>query len=206
MRERDHVAPLWQRALQGALDYRRIVVIEGDLSQVPYTPPPPGIEIREFEGRDWNLLSEVAAQRHAPAYPAAVRAGRLCLVAWEYDRPVGCAWLSPAVERRYEKVELPLPRDAAYLWHLNVARSEQGRGISAALGSAVCDAARLKGASRIWLGVHAKNRNSLHAASKMGLTRGRVVGVVARTRLLSWTRFAYRPYRSPVTVALAGIQ
>lgn len=184
-----------RRTLDRLGGYARRLVIETDLSQLVTTPIPEGVEIRAFSGPDWSVLKPVI-QRGGSRQVEAAAAGRLCLVAWRGERAVGCAWLSEQMDTRHESYDLPMPSDAVYVWQVEVSPEERRRGIAAALVGSGLQHAVARGRWRSWAIIHPENRGSLQTIAKVGPSR--VLGTVARVKVLSWMRSHYRELRSPL--------
>jgi ribosomal protein S18 acetylase RimI-like enzyme len=189
---------LRRRTLDRVGGYVRRFVIDTDLSRLAEVGPPDGVDIRVFAGPDWSLLGDMARSRMVIQFEEATAAGRLCLVAWKRRQAVGYAWFSPKVESRYETYDLPLPSDAIYIWQIQVSRGERRRGIAAALLSTGLRLAHERGLPRSWMVIHPDNVASLRTIASVGPSR--VLGTVARIKLLSWMHSRYRVLSAPVPI------
>jgi GNAT superfamily N-acetyltransferase len=180
--------------------YVRRYVVETDLSRLADIAPPREVEIRVFQGSDWNLLGDMLRSRLVHQFGQAAAEGRICLVAWSRRRAVGYAWLSPAVESRHECYDLPLPSDAIYIWQVEVLRGERRPGVAAALLSSGLRLGRERGFRRSWMIVHPDRIAVLGAIA--GVAPSRVLGTVARLKVLSWIRSRYRALSAPVPIEI----
>lgn len=189
---------LRRRTVDRVGGYARGLVVEADITDVPEVAPPPGIEITPFAGPDWSLLGDLAGERLRAKFAAAAAAGRSCMIARRGRQVVGYAWISPAVTPLYESFELPLPADAIYAWHVQVARQERGRGIGSALVGFRLHHARLRGFRRAWGVIRPDNIASLRSFSSAGPCQ--VVGTVFRVKVLSSMRSRFRPLVQPYSV------
>jgi ribosomal protein S18 acetylase RimI-like enzyme len=191
----DGAAGVWtelrRRTVDRAAGYVRYILLEADLEGFRRVPPPEGVEIRPFTGSDWTSLGAIVTCRVAPIFAAAVRAGRICLVAWRGSEAVGYIWFSPAVEERYENFALPLPPDTTYLWQIQVTRSARHHGLGGALVSAGFELAVERGFRRSWMITSPTNT----AAQKTfaTITGGRVLGSISRVKVASWMQTRYAP-------------
>jgi hypothetical protein len=115
---------------------------------------------------------------------------------------VGYAWFSPAIESTHESYDLPLPADTIYIWQLEVSRSEPQWGVAAALLSSGLQLGRDRGFCRSWTIVPPNNVASLGAVASVGPSR--VLGTVARLKVLSYMRSRYRALSAPVPIEISG--
>jgi GNAT superfamily N-acetyltransferase len=182
--------------------YVRRFVVETDLTRLGEMSPPEEVEIRAFSGPDWLLLGDMARSRLIDQFGEAAAAGRVCLVAWKRRQAVGYAWFSPTVEGRHESYDLPLPPNAIYIWQLEVARHEQRQGVAAALLSSGLQLSRDRGFQRSWMIIHPNNVASLRAIA--GVAPSRVLGTVARIKVLSWMRSRYHALSAPVPIEVGS--
>lgn len=187
-----------RRTLDPIGGYTRKFVIETDLSRLAEVAPPDSVEIRIFTGPDWSLLGDMARSRTAGQFGEATAAGRLCLVAWKRRQAVGYAWFSHKIETRHESYDLPLPSDAIYIWQVQVSRGERRQGVAAALLSAGLQLARDRGSRRSWMFIKPENVASLRTIASVAPSR--VLGTIARIKLLSWIRNPYRALCAPVPI------
>lgn len=185
-----------KRTLDRVGGYVRRFVIETDLSRLAEVAAPEGVEIRPFEGPDWSLLGDMTRSRLTHGFDEATAAGRICLVAWKRRQAVGYAWFSPRIENRYENYALPLPADTIYIWQVEVSRSERRQGVAAALLSSGLQLARTRNFCRSWIIVHPDNVASLRTIASVAPSR--VLGTVARIKVLSWIHSRYRALSAPV--------
>ncbi len=189
---------LQRRTLDRLGGYVRRFVVETDLARLAEMAPPDEVEIRPFSGPDWLLLGDMARSRLAPQFGQAAAAGRTCLVAWNRRQAVGYAWFSPSVETRHESYDLQLPSDAIYIWQLEVVRAERRRGVAAALLSSGLMLSRAHGFRRSWMIIQPDDVASLRAIASVAPSR--VLGTVARVKVLSWMRSRYRALSAPVPI------
>ena len=185
-----------KRTLDRLGGYVRRYVIETDLSRLAEVAPPEGVEIRPFDGPDWSLLGDMSRSRLASRFDEATAAGRVCLVAWKKRQAVGYAWFSPRIENRHESYDLPLPSDTIYIWQVEVSRTERRQGIAAALLSSGLQLARDRNFCRSWIIIHPDNVASLRTIASVAPSR--VLGTVARLKVLSWIYSRYRALSAPV--------
>jgi GNAT superfamily N-acetyltransferase len=176
--------------------YVRRFVIEADLSRLAEVAAPEGVEIRAFEGPDWSLLGDMSRDRLATRFEEASASGRVCLVAWKRRQAVGVAWFSPRIEIRHESYDLPLPPDTIYICQVEVCRSERRHGIAAALLSSGLQLGRDRGFRRSWLISPPGDLASLHTIASIAPSR--VLGTVARLKVLSWIYSRYSALSVPV--------
>ncbi|HEY3013092.1 MAG TPA: GNAT family N-acetyltransferase [Gemmatimonadales bacterium] len=189
---------LRRRTLDRIGGYVRSFVIETDLSRLAEVAPPDEVEIRPFTGPDWSLLGDMARHRLATQFAEAAAAGRVCLVAWKRRQAVGYAWFSAKIESRHENYDLPLPADAIYIWQIVVSRGERRRGVATALLSTGLRLSRERGCRTSWIIVHPENVASLRAIASVAPSR--VLGTVARIKVLSWMHNRYRALTAPVPI------
>jgi ribosomal protein S18 acetylase RimI-like enzyme len=147
---------------------------------------------------DLSRLAEMARSRLAAQFGEATAAGRTCLVAWKRRQAVGYAWFSPSIDLRHERYDLQLPSDAIYIWQLEVAPAERRRGVAAALLSSGLMLSRAHGFRRGWIIVHPDDAASLRAIASVAPSR--VLGTVARVKVLSWIRSRYKALSAPVPI------
>jgi ribosomal protein S18 acetylase RimI-like enzyme len=192
-----------RRTLSRLGGYAVRLLLEIDLGRLVETPAPEGVEIRVFAGPDWSAvgrLARMAATRQADA----AAAGRLCLVAFREGQPIGCVWFSEMMENRHEGYELSMPSDAIYIWQVEVAPQERGRGIACALVVNGLQRARKRGHARGWAIIARNNQRSLRAFAKVG--SGRVLGTVARLKVGTWmlSRCRRLPVPLPTEAVIRG--
>jgi GNAT superfamily N-acetyltransferase len=185
-----------KRTLDRVGGYVRRYVIEADLSRLAEVAPPEGVEIRPFDGPDWSLLGDMSRDRLTGRFERAAAAGRVCLVAWQRRQAVGFAWFSPRIEIPHESYDLPLPADTIYIWQIEVCRSERRRGVAAALLSSGLQLSRDRGFHRAWIIIHPANVASLRTMASVAPSR--VLGTVARLKVLSWIYSRYQALSAPV--------
>ncbi|HEU5305078.1 MAG TPA: GNAT family N-acetyltransferase [Gemmatimonadales bacterium] len=186
------------RTLDRIGNYARHYVIEMDLSQLAELTLPNGVEVGPYAGPDWQVLGNVVGRRLAAQHAEAAAAGRLCIVAWKDGRAVGCTWLSNTIQMRYESYDLPLPPDAVYILGTHVSPAERRLGVAAALVGTVLRLARQQGRNRAWTMVHPDNRGSLRTVVRVAPSR--ILGTVARIKLLSWMFNRFRPLDPPLAL------
>ena len=189
-----------RRTLDRVGGYVRRFVLEADLSGLVDMPAPDGVDIRPFSGPDWLLLGDMARSHLGPRFHEAAGAGRTCLVAWKQRQAVGYIWFSPAVEVRHESYDLQLPPYTNYIWQIEVIRHERRHGVAAALLSRGLKLSWDEGFQRSWMVVHPKKVGSLRSIARVAPTR--VLGTVARIKVLSWMRSWYRSLNAPVPIEL----
>ena len=176
--------------------YVRRFVVETDLARLNDVAVPPQVDIRLFSGPDWSLLGDMGRNRFATQFGQAVAARRICLVAWKQRRAVGYAWFSRAVESRFETYDLMLPPDAIYVWQLEVAQCEIEGGVAEALLNTGLRMGQKLGLRRSWTVVPLNDVSRLRIIAASGSSR--VLGTVARIKVLSWMRSRYRALSAPV--------
>lgn len=189
-----------KRTLDRLGGYVRRFVIETDLLHLADVAAPPEVEIRPFTGPDWSLLGDMGRNRLAAQFGEASADGRICLVAWKQRHAVGYAWFSPTIESRHESYDLPLPYGTIYLWQIEVARGERRRGVAAALLSSGLRLCRDQGFHRSWMIIHPSNIASLRTIASVAPSR--LLGTVARVKVLSWMRSWYRALSAPVPIEI----
>ncbi|CAN5142378.1 hypothetical protein BH23GEM4_BH23GEM4_01380 [soil metagenome] len=184
-------AELRKRTLDRVLRRSRSLVIEQLLDDVAEVPPPPGIQIRAFSGPDWSPLTAIASRATLNRFRRDVNAGRICLVAWRGDRPVGYTWISREMDRGMEFYPLPLPRDAAYGWDLFVVSEERSSGVGSALVSARLRYTRELGFRSMWRVIDRDNPASRRTLAKTTGIGTRIVGELKSLRILHfrWASF-----------------
>jgi ribosomal protein S18 acetylase RimI-like enzyme len=190
-----------ERMLDRVGGYLRGFVVEADLSRLVEVPPPPRVDIRVFTGTDWSLLGDLARGRLAGQFDRAAAAGQICLVAWEQRQAIGYAWFSDAGESHSGDV-LPLPVDAIYISHLEVSPRERGAGVVAALLSAGLRFGRERGFGRGWIVVAGDNTTPIGGLARVAPSR--ILGTLARLKVLAWMRSWYRPLVTPVPIVLTA--
>ena len=185
-----------QRTVDRAGGYGRYIVVEADLT-LPYEiSSPTGVEIRQFRGGDWSSLGDLVGFRLAPAFSAAIEAGRICLVAWRGSEALGYIWFSPAIQERHESFALRLPADANYLWQLQVVRSARRQGIGAALACAGFQRALEHGLRRSWM--ITRPGNTAFQATIASVAPAMVLGSISRVKVASWMQSHYHPLHQPL--------
>jgi GNAT superfamily N-acetyltransferase len=189
-----------RRTLDRLGGYVRRFVIETDLLGLMDAGLPPEVDIRPFTGPDWTLLGDMGRSRLLRQFAEASEAGRICLIAWKRRRAVGYAWFSPAIESRLESYDLPLPADTIYVWQIEVARGERRRGIGGALLSRGLELCRERGFRRSWIIIHPDDLAPIRAIASVAPSR--VLGTVARVKILSWMRSWYRALSAPVPIQI----
>jgi ribosomal protein S18 acetylase RimI-like enzyme len=189
---------LRNRTLDRLGGYARRFVVETDLSRLAEMSPPDEVEIRAFSGPDWLLLGDMVRSRLIHRFGQAAAEGRVCLVAWKRRQAIGYAWFSPRIEGSHESYDLPLPPNTLYIWQLEVSRHERRQGVAAALLSSGLQLGRAQGFQRSWMIIHPDNVASLRAIASVAPSR--VLGTVARIKVLSWMRSRYRALSAPVPI------
>lgn len=191
----DGAAGVWtelrRRTVDRAAGYVRYIVLEADIADFRRVPPPDGVVIKPFTDTNWVSLGPLVPCRVAPIFTEALRAGRLCLVAWRGSEALGYVWLSPAVDERYENFALALPPDTTYLWQIQVTRSARRRGLGAALVSAGLERAAQQGLRRMWMITRRSNTAAQRTVTTV--TTGRVLGSISRVKLASWMQSRFVP-------------
>ena len=181
----------------------RLMVIEQRLQEITHRPSPDGVSIRRLEG-DRDALAPILTSRARTRFDLRLDAGRVCLVAWRGEAPVGYTWISPTIDPSIEELPLALPDDAAYMWDLFVLRGERGSGIGSALTSARLEWGRDAGYAVGWRAISPDNRPSIRTAEKTG--RMVVLGEIRVRRLRGKVRYEEerytdRPLLQPGTAA-----
>jgi GNAT superfamily N-acetyltransferase len=182
----------------------RRFVIETDLLRLVNVPLPPEVDIRPFAGPDWSLLGDMGRTQLLRQFAAASEAGRVCLVAWKRRRAVGYVWFSPAIENGHESYDLTLPLDTVYVWQIEVVRGERRHGVGSALLSRGLELCRERGFRRSWIIIRPDNFASIRTVA--GVAPSRILGTVARLKVLSWMRSWYRSLSAPVPIEISIAQ
>ncbi|HZA91227.1 MAG TPA: GNAT family N-acetyltransferase [Gemmatimonadales bacterium] len=185
-----------RRTVDRAGGYVRYLVLEADLERFRRVPPPDGVLIRRFAGPDWCSLGGLVSYRLAPTFTAALRAGRMCLVAWRGSEAVGYIWFSPAVEERYENFRLLLPPETIYLWQLKVASSARRQGLGGSLVSTGFELALEQGIHRSWMITSPTNIAAQRTVAS--ITASRVLGSISRVKIAAWMQSRYSPLQEPL--------
>jgi len=171
----------------------RLYVIEQALDSFREVDEPAGITISRFDGPDWSRLDSILGRRRLRRCQTLAARGRICLVAWRGDRPVGYTWISEQVEPDLEAFPIPLPHDAAYLWDLYVLPYERGHHIGSALTSARLAHVRRLGYRFGWRMVEITNRASLRTVARTVGPGSHVAGQLTWIKFGPWTRTIFRP-------------
>jgi ribosomal protein S18 acetylase RimI-like enzyme len=189
-----------RRSLGRLGGYVRRYVIETDLLALVDGVLPAEVDIRPFGGPDWTLLGEMGRSRFSCQFAEASAAGRICLIAWKRRQAIGYAWFSPAIESRHESYDLLLPQGTVYLWQLEVARGERRQGVGAALINRGLTLCRDRGYRKSWIIVQPENVAAIRSVARVAPSR--VLGTVARVKVLSWMRSWYRALSAPVPIEI----
>ncbi|HEU5170129.1 MAG TPA: GNAT family N-acetyltransferase [Gemmatimonadales bacterium] len=196
---RDGLTGVWDeiasRTVYRVVRWSRSWLIVHTLDRARATPPPAGVRIERFEGPDWGRLSPIAGRRRLALFARMAGAGRVCLVAWRDDVPVGYAWVSDRMAAEFEGYPLELPAGVAYLWALYVPPRERNAGLGSALASARIRWAREHGFREGWRIVAQTNRASLRTVAKTAGEGTRIVGELRYLKLLAQGRTWLRPVR-----------
>jgi GNAT superfamily N-acetyltransferase len=174
----------------------RLLLIEQLLASVPDIPHVPGVRIAPFTGPDWSVLAPIANERTRRRFQQAAARGRICLIAWRDDRPVGCTWLSPRTDWDLEQFVLDLPPHTTYGWNTFVSPAERGAGIGSALMHARLTHSRALGHRASWGLVDPENRVSLRTIRKISSADTRVLGELRYVKVLSWFHARRAPFNS----------
>ena len=186
---------LRRRTVDRAGGFVRNLVIEADLTTTRRSSPARGMEIRPFTATDWSSLGDLASQRLAPVFTAALLADRRCLVAWRGKEALGYIWFSPRIELRYENFDLPLPADGNYLWQIQVARGARRQGVGAALIEAGFQQSLQHGLRRSWMITAPDNLAAQNTVSSVAECR--LLGTISRVKVVSWMQCRYLPLHEP---------
>jgi GNAT superfamily N-acetyltransferase len=174
-----------------------VLVIEQDLDRVADSPLPEGVTIRLSDSEaDWAALATVANRRTRDRFRRASARGRICLIAWRGERPIGYTWLSSRLDPDLETFPLPLPDDALYGWDLYVDPAERRSGVGSALVSARLRHAKALSRRIAWRVIDARNQGSVGTIRNTAGDGARVVGRFRYVRIFGWTRGRVRPYQS----------
>jgi GNAT superfamily N-acetyltransferase len=171
----------------------RFLVIEQSLASFRAVPPPPGVRVAPVTEEAWPRLGEIVGDRKLVRYRSHASRGRVCLVAWRGDRPIGYTWISDRMEADVEVYPLPLPATAAYLWDLYVIPAERRNGIGSALVTARLEYALEQGFHLGWRMISPRNKASLKTLAKTAGEGTRILGEVLYRKWLSRSRVEYRP-------------
>ena len=144
---------LWQTlAMAGA----RRLEIHCRGAECEPAPPVAGMTVRLLSAGDADAHREL---RPFPPitrseFSRRLRAGDLCIGAWQGGRLVGVCWLAlnKAVVA-YLGVSFALAPDTGYIYEVYTARDERHRGIGSLLDAAARDAARAAGRTRVLSGL-----------------------------------------------------
>jgi ribosomal protein S18 acetylase RimI-like enzyme len=185
-----------------AFAHGTVLVVAQKLKNFDVPPPPAGVVIEPFTGRDWRALTPIASESQLRRFERRAQLGRVCLVARDYGRPVGYGWISPVVETGIEGFALDLPVGACYGWDLYVEPGSRRRGLGAALTGAGLLWAEADGYTAIWRLVAPHNAAALRTVEHAGSDQTEFVGELRYVRLLRWFRGSFGPI-SPASKALS---
>jgi GNAT superfamily N-acetyltransferase len=179
----------------------RLFVVAQELAHVPDRPAPPGVRIERFDGPDWSAMTPLMGRRKLLACAREAARGRLCLVAWRGERPLGYTWIAPRTDPRLDLLTIPLPQDAAYLYDLYVLPSERSHGIGSALVSARLAYARDRGYREGWRIIATSNAASLRTLEKTSGPGTRTIGEIRTLKLWRRYRRTFIPYSADAPAA-----
>jgi GNAT superfamily N-acetyltransferase len=167
------------------------LLLEHALTDIPQLPLPAGVHISPFAGPDWSAFLALTTAARIEKFKKRVARGRVCLVAWRGERPVGFTWISTRMERDIETYALPLPPDTTYHWDLYVESAERGNGLGTALAFARLHHALVHNARAGWRLIDVDNRASQRTAQKTAGPGTRVLGELRYLSIFgrSWFRF-----------------
>lgn len=185
-------AILW-RTSRSVYNRRRFLVVEHDLTAGVGAPPPSGVEVRVLDERDLARLAPAMTTRTVERFRQRIGAGRTGVVAWRGARPVGFAWVSARIERRFEYLPVPLPSDGVYCWDLWVDPGERGRGVGSALAGARLSHARDAGFTRAWRLIESGNLASMRTVEKSAADPVRVLWKATYVNVLGRASARYEP-------------
>jgi len=173
----------------------RFLVYSQDLGAIAEPRLPDGVTISEFRGPDWSPLASVLTRRWLERYRRIADRGRVLLVAWRHEVPIGYTWYSDRIEPRIEVFNIDLPEGTTYGWGLYVIPSERNRGIGTALVAARLIHARRRGFKSAWRIMRTDNEASRRISLKTAASREdvKVIGELVWVKLLSYSRTRFRP-------------
>lgn len=132
----------------------------------PPLPPPEGVRIARFEDEDWSLLRPLRGPSQRRLFARRREAGRIPVVAWRGELPVGVTWFTARVEPALEGVRFALPDGWAYEYGLYVHPRERGHGVGSALSNAAAHLARCLGFRHYCGIVYGRNAAAIRSARR----------------------------------------
>jgi GNAT superfamily N-acetyltransferase len=132
----------------------------------PPLPPPEGVRVARFEDEDWSLLRPLRGPSQRRLFARRRDAGRIPVVAWRGDVPVGVTWITDRVEPSLEGVRFALPEGWAYEYGLYVHPNERGRGVGSAISNAAAHLARSLGFRHYCGIVYGRNAAAIRSARR----------------------------------------
>ncbi len=181
------------RTLDRVFERGRMLVVEQDLEDAPEVPMPEGLRIDVLRPTDLPALAAITSRPTLERLGRALARGRIGLVAWRAERPVGWAWISDRAEPDLETYPLPLPAGTAYMWDLFVVPEERSRGAGSALAAARVRHARERGFRRAWRALDLGYPASLSTLAKTAGGEIRAVGELRSLKVLRRVRASFRP-------------
>lgn len=170
------------RTVHRAVRVGRLRVFAQSLGTIPDVPPPAGVSIARLDAADVDALSSLVGERERARFRRLLEADCIGLVAWRGGKPVGWAWVAPAMHPEVSRCPLELPSHAAYLWDLYVVPAERRSGLGSALAAERLRVARALGRSEGWRMIAPDNSPSLHTLRRSGAAP-RVVGEMRYLKL-----------------------
>lgn len=170
-----------------------VLVVKQELRAPVVPAPPSGVIIEPFIPRDWRPLAPIATPAELRHFRARTDAGRVCLVAWRDQRPLGYVWLSPDTDPAMEGFRLPLPFGACYGWDLFVTPDARRSGVGAALFGALLLWAEADGYTSLWRVVAPHNVPALRTVARTTGPGASLVGLLRYVRLMQWFHARLEP-------------
>jgi len=189
------------RSLHRVFRAGQLIVFAHSLDRWREVPPPPGVRVARATRQDLPALTALVGQREVERFRRLLAAGRICLVAWKGDQPLGYAWVAPRIGPDVSVWPLPLefPQQAAYFCNLYVVPSERRSGIGSALASERLRVAREAGFAEGWRMVAPANGASLRTVQKTSAGT-RVVGEIRFVQLLGRNFASFTPAQHGASV------
>jgi GNAT superfamily N-acetyltransferase len=189
-----------ERTVQRAVRWGRVLVITQRLDDLRELPPPSGVTIRGADRRDLPALRDLLSGLEAGRFADHTARGRVCLVAWRDDRPIGYGWMADRFGSDMTAIACPLalPPTATYLWNLYVAPDQRGQGVGSALSTARLLLARERGLREAWRMIEPSNHPSLRIVAKTGGPSTRIIGELWYLKLMSRAYGQFHPAVTPL--------
>jgi len=182
------------RTIHRIVRVSRLTIFAQPLDVIPEVKLPAGVTIELLRPEQIPALASIAGERDRERFRNLLEIGCIGLVAWRGSRPIGYAWVAPAVRPEVSQCPLVLPANAAYLWDLYVLPAERRSGVGSALASGRLRAAKALGFAEGWRMITPDNAPSLSTLRRTGAST-RVVGELRYLKLGNrlFTRFTPCP-------------